>query len=146
MTPGVDHHGTRASRDSNGLTLEQDAGDALAGAHRHRHRPDRRVVRSVEGEPALAEHHAISVEGGLHQRVARLPNPRIHDATHRLTGGLLDRVPEIGRLRARVGMTLEIVRHPLAEPFGTEVLLEHAEQRATLLVGEHVEHPLRIGG
>ena len=102
-------------------------------------------ARLAEREALLAEDELVAVERGADQRVAGLPDPRVHHPPHRLATGLLDGVPQVARLGVPVGVRAQVVADALAELLGAEVLLEHAQDGAALLVGEHVEHPVGVG-
>ena len=77
--------------------------------------------------------------------MAALEDPGVHDPAHRLAGGLLDGVPQVGGL----GVAVLVVGHVLADAGAelvlAEVLLEHPHDGGALLVGEDVEHPLGVG-
>ena len=152
---GVDHHGRRGGvtveRDGGGVAVEQQRGLVAADADVDRDRPPLGALavggRSgvVEAEAVLAQFECAVDDRGTHERVAGLPDPRIHDAAHRLAARGLDRVPQVVGLGVRVAVQGEVVADALAEALGAEILLEHAQQRATLLVREHVEHALAVG-
>ena len=75
-----------------------------------------------------------------------LEDEGVHDVAHRRAAGVLERVPQIGGDRVAVGVRLEVRAHAVAEHIGSDVLLEHAQDAAALLVGQEVEHPLRLLG
>ncbi len=79
-------------------------------------------------------------------REAALEDPGVHDPAHRFPGGLLDRVPQVRGLRVPVLVMGHVLPDPRPELLFPEVLLEHPHDRGALLVGEDVEHPLRVGG
>jgi hypothetical protein len=109
-----------------------------------------RRVRSllVEEEAVLTqdEGRAVRVERGGDEGIALLPDPAVHDAPDGLPGGGLERVPEIRRLGVPVAVLGQVVADAVAEPLLAEVLLQHAQQRAALLVGQDVEHPVGVRG
>ena len=53
---------------------------------------------------------------------------------------------QVRRLGVAVAVLGQVVADAVAEPLLPEVLLEHAEERAALLVGEHVEHAVGVLG
>ena len=126
------------------------AGDDLA--HADRDGPagvaDGRRVGAllVEEEAVLAEHErrAVGVERGGDEGIALLPDPAVHDAPDRLAGGGLERVPQVGRLGVPVAVLGQVVADAVPEPLLAQVLLQHAEERAALLVGQDVEHPVGV--
>ena len=130
--------------------VEQHRRHLVADADADRHEPCRGRVGaegvSVEGEALLPQDDVVPVERRADQRVARLPDPRVHHPPYRFTALLLERVPQIVGLGVGVLVQREVVAHPLPKALLAEVLLEHAQQRPALLVGEHVEHALAVGG
>ena len=87
-------------------------------------------------EGLLAEGIAVQRD----QRVAALQNERVHHVAHRRAAGVLECVPQVTGHRVAVGVGLEIGPHAVAEHLGADVLLEHAQDAAALLVGQYVEH------
>ena len=75
-----------------------------------------------------------------------LQNERVHDVADRCAAGVLERIPQVAGHGVAVGVCLEIGPDAVAEHLGTDVLLEHAQDAAALLVGQHVEHALRLLG
>ena len=59
---------------------------------------------------------------------------------------VLQRVPQIGGLGVRELVAIEVVAHAGAERVGAEPPLEHAQDRAALLVREDVEHAVGVFG
>ena len=82
---------------------------------------------------------------GLHDGIPGLEDPRVHDPAHRLAGGRLDRIPQVVGLGVGVRVGAEVVAHAGPEAVDAEVLLEHPQQGATLLIGQHVEHAFAVG-
>jgi hypothetical protein len=78
--------------------------------------------------------------------VAGLEDPGVHDLAHGLTGDLLDGVPQVGGLGVGVLVGVQVVADARLEAILAQVLLEHPDDRGALLVGEHVEHALGVGG
>jgi hypothetical protein len=115
-----------------------------------RDRPPRRrrggrlgIVLGVQ-EAALAQHELVTFDRGRHEGEAALPDPAVHDLPCRFAGDLLHGVPQVARLGVAVGVRVQVVPHAVAEAVLAEVLLQHAQQRATLDVGQHVEHALGV--
>ena len=154
--PRVDH-GQALSRlgDRLGLGVEDEVAHRRAGlpigrqrSHRHGHAPllpDGRGGAGrdrSEGEGLLAERVTVQRD----QRVTALQYERVHDVADGRAAGVLERIPEVARDRVPVGVRLEIGPHAVAEHLGPDVLLEHAQDAAALLVRQHVEHALGLFG
>ena len=89
----------------------------------------RGIVGVDVGEPLLVEHQVGALEPGRDQRIAGLPDPRIHQCADGDGGvGLLDCVPQVAGLGVSVGVLLQVQADPLSEALGAQVLLEHAQQ------------------
>ena len=99
-------------------------------------------------EPLLGESDRAAVvdQVDVDHGEPTLEDPAVHDASNRLAGGLLDRVPEVGGLGVVELVLGEVEADAVAEAIALEVLLEHADDRGALLVGEDVEHPLGVLG
>ena len=117
---GPDHRRAAAEVHLGG-GLEQDASlhrDAVdAGGQHHRDGPGRTVVAVgpvVAGGP-LVQGHAVVGRGDGHDRMAATEDPAVHDPAHRLPGGLLERVPQVGGLGVAVGVVGEVVADAGAE-------------------------------
>ena len=97
----------------------------------------KRCWRSTSVEPSASSEAVTS-------GIALLPDPAVHDAPDRLAGGGLERVPQVGRLGVPVAVLGQVVADAVPEPLLAQVLLQHAQQRAALLVGQDVEHPVGV--
>ncbi len=80
------------------------------------------------------------------QRIARLEDPAVHQGAHRLFRRLLQSIPKIGGLGIAVGVFLQIKPDAVAKLCRAQILLQHAQHRSALFVGEHVEHAGRLFG
>ena len=137
-----------------GAVVEEGGGTHdLTGLERvaelQRDRPLRVVVLVREVlEPLLGEVEppAVRAHVDAHDGMTALQDPRVHDPADRLAGGLLDGVPQIGGLGVAVLVGGHVLADAGAELRFAEVLLEHPHHGGALLVGEHVEHPLGVGG
>ena len=76
---------------------------------------------------------------------ARLCEPVVRDRRNRLSGGLRERLPQIRRGRVAVLMRGDIVPNPLPEDVLSQELLQHTKNRCAFLIGQCVEHLLRLG-
>src|ERR1700733_10882928 len=98
--------------------------------------PELIVFGSVgqQEESALADFQilAISASFGPHDWKAGLEDTRIHHLSDRLLRRLLQRVPQIGRLRIAVFMLLEVAGDAFAKLLLAHVLLEHPQHRRAL--------------
>ena len=75
-----------------------------------------------------------------------LKDERVHDIVYGCAAGVLECIPQVAGHRVPVGVRLQIGPHAVAEDLRSDVLLQHAEDAAALLVGQHVEHPLGLFG
>ena len=131
VTAGVDDHRRigRRQRDARLRRVEQQLRFDTVDRQVNRYDEHRWVVGIGVGESLLAQHQLVAVETCRDERVTRLPDPRVHQRTHRYCRvGLLDRVPQIAGLGVAVGVCLQVQADALAERFGAEVLLEHPQQ------------------
>ena len=78
--------------------------------------------------------------------MAALEDEGVHDVAYGRATRFLQRVPQVGGHRVAVGVRLEVGAHAVAEDVGPDVLLEHAQYAAALLVGQEVEHALGLLG
>ena len=78
--------------------------------------------------------------------MASLEDPGVHDVADRLAGGGGQGIPQILGHRVSVGVGGQVLPDPVSEGVLAEMLLEHPQDAAALLVGEQVEHPACVGG
>src|SRR5678815_2531502 len=104
------------------------------------------ALRGQIGEAPLAELEAGAVGLHDHQGIAGAEDPAVHHLGDRLLRGVAERLPQVGGLRVAEAVTLQVEPHPVAEHVAREVLLQHAQHRGPLLVGEQVEHRLAVAG
>src|SRR4029450_10641844 len=97
-------------------------------------------------EAALAELDTAALGTRDHDRVAGTEDPAVHHLGNRQEGRGAEGLPQIGGLGIAETVALEIEPHPFTKDLAAEVLLEHAEDRGALLVGEEVEHRLAVAG
>ena len=119
-------------------------------AHVHRHEPTLGDIgRRVERKTTLIEHQLIAFDRRGDERIPRLPDPGIHQRAHRLTAPVafhrcFDGVPQVRGLGVPIAVSTQIVADAITETFVTQILLEHPKNRATLFVGQHVEHAFAV--
>ena len=134
-------------RNSQGEAVEQHLGVDAIDTQMHGHDEQRRVVSLTVCEALLAEHQLVPIEPGRDERVPGLPDPAVHECAHRRAGvGFLDGVPQITGFCVRVLVLRQVVADPSLEGRLAQVLLQHAQQRPTLLVRQYIEHAIAIGG
>ena len=95
---------------------------------------------------ALSHFEAVLGGGGAHRWIPALEYPALHDLSHGLARRVGQRVPQVRGHGVGVGVPPQVEAHPGPERLRTEVLLQHADQGRALLVGDHVEHVLGLGG
>ena len=76
--------------------------------------------------------------------ITTLENPGVHDFADWLTRGGFECRPQIGCHGVGIGVTLEIEANAVSEHRFAEILLEHAQHRAALDVGQDVEHSAAV--
>ena len=154
VSTGIHHDGRRGVMQSeSGLGgIEQHHVRGLADAHCDWGNEQGWVGRfGTEAKPLLAQHKVVAVERHADEWKARLPDPAVHQLAHWFvtsigSGDLLDAVPKVACLSAAVRVRAQVLVYSLTEALFAEVLLQHSQQRSTLLVGEHVEHAVAVGG
>ena len=72
--------------------------------------------------------------------------PAVHDFGDRQFRRLAKSAPQIGRLRVAKGVTFEITADAVTKDGRPDVLLQHAQHRRSLFVGEYVEHGVGVLG
>ena len=114
----------------------------LPGLVRRCRRRSGQGLRQIR-EALLAQHELAPVEPGAHERIARLEDPAVHHFGNRLARGAPERRPQVAGIGVGVRVAPEVLADAVAEDRGAQVLLEHAQHRRALLIGQDVEH--RVG-
>ena len=145
---GIDDHRSAAGDCERGPAVGDEPARGRRGGERrrdHGHAPAQRLLlRPVLAELALLEFErgALAAAGGLphaDQWHASLQREVVRDRRDRLARHRPDRLPQVVRDGAAVGMLRQVAAHARAPGVGADVAFQHADDRLALLVGDAVE-------
>ncbi len=119
----------------------------VLGLDDQRNRPEAgRLLLTQELELLLRDVDGAGLAALLHRnhRVTRREHPSVHDATHgdiRTVGSasLFERIPEVAGLGVAQAVALQVDADALTERLEADVLVDHVQYGATLVVGDGVE-------